>query len=94
MAAIRSMMYAGEWPAREDVPDIVTTLKDGGYLTGILGKVAHSTPKKSMQWDYHFDQKDLGNGRNPEIYYQKSYCIGFITIINRLHDCLTFGVDK
>jgi N-sulfoglucosamine sulfohydrolase len=62
----------GFMPAREDVPDIVTTLKAAGYHTGILGKVGHSTPKKSMEWDYHFDQKDLGNGRNPEIYYQRS----------------------
>ena len=62
----------GFMPAREDVPDIVTTLKAAGYHTGILGKVAHSTPKKSMKWDYSFDQKDLGNGRNPDIYYQRS----------------------
>ena len=59
-------------PAREDVPDIVTTLKATGYHTGILGKVGHSTPKKSMEWDYSFDQKDLGNGRNPDLYYQRS----------------------
>lgn len=62
----------GFMPAREDVPDIVTTLKAAGYHTGILGKVSHSTPKKSMTWDYHFDQKDLGNGRNPDLYYQRS----------------------
>lgn len=62
----------GFMPAREDVPDIVTTFKAAGYHTGILGKVGHSTPKKSMQWDYHFDQKDLGNGRNPGLYYQRS----------------------
>ena len=62
----------GFMPAREDVPDIVTTLKAAGYHTGILGKVGHSTPKKTMEWDYHFDQRDLGNGRNPEIYYQRS----------------------
>ena len=62
----------GFMPAREDVPDIVTTLKAAGYHTGILGKVGHSTPKKSMKWDYYFDQNDLGNGRNPEIYYQRS----------------------
>jgi len=62
----------GFMPAREDVPDIVTTLKAAGYHTGILGKVGHSTPKKSMEWDYHFDQKELGNGRHPEIYYQRS----------------------
>jgi len=57
----------GFMPAREDVPDIVTTLKKSGYHTGILGKVGHSTPKKSMKWDYAFDQKELGNGRNPGI---------------------------
>jgi N-sulfoglucosamine sulfohydrolase len=62
----------GFMPAREDVPDIVTTLKAAGYHTGILGKYGHSTPKKSMVWDYHFDQKDLGNGRNPDLYYQRS----------------------
>ena len=62
----------GFMSAREDVPDIVTTLKAAGYHTGILGKVGHSTPKTSMQWDYEFDQKDLGNGRNPNIYYQRS----------------------
>ncbi|QDV23527.1 sulfatase family protein [Aureliella helgolandensis] len=62
----------GFMPAREDVPDIVTTLQAAGYYTGILGKVGHSTPKKSMQWDYHFDQQELGNGRNPELYYQRS----------------------
>ncbi len=62
----------GFMPAREDVPDIVNTLQAGGYLTGILGKVGHSSPKKSIKWDYAFDQKELGNGRNPEIYYQRS----------------------
>ena len=62
----------GFMPAREEVPDIVTTLKSAGYYTGILGKVGHSTPKKSMQWDYHFDQKDLVNGRNPDLYYDRS----------------------
>ncbi|TWU58787.1 Arylsulfatase [Rubripirellula tenax] len=62
----------GFMPAREDVPDIVNTLQAAGYHTGILGKVGHSTPKQSMQWDYQFDQKDLGNGRNPDIYYQRT----------------------
>lgn len=62
----------GFMKAGEDVPDIVTTLQEAGYLAGILGKVGHSTPKTSMKWDYHFDQKELGNGRNPDIYYQRS----------------------
>tara|TARA_R110000850_G_scaffold42902_10_gene110046 strand:- start:1195 stop:2664 length:1470 start_codon:yes stop_codon:yes gene_type:complete len=62
----------GFMPAREDVPDVVTTLNGAGFHTGILGKQAHSTPKKSMKWDYAFDQKDLGNGRSPELYYERS----------------------
>lgn len=62
----------GFMPAREDVPDIVSTLQAGGYHTGILGKYGHSTPKASMKWDYHFDQKDLGNGRNPALYKQRA----------------------
>ncbi|MFV1995595.1 MAG: sulfatase-like hydrolase/transferase, partial [Verrucomicrobiales bacterium] len=62
----------GFMPAREDVPDIVNTLQAGGYLAGILGKVGHSSPKKSIEWDYHFDQKDLGNGRDPELYYARA----------------------
>lgn len=71
----------GFMPANEDVPDIVTTLKTAGYHTGILGKVGHSTPKKSMKWDYQFDQKDLGNGRNPDLYFQRSLAF--------LKDCKT-----
>lgn len=62
----------GFMPANEDVPDVVTTLKTAGYHTGILGKVGHSTPKQSMKWDYQFDQKNLGNGRSPELYFQRS----------------------
>ena len=62
----------GFMPAHQDVHDIVTTLKAAGYHTGILGKYGHSTPKTSMRWDYHFDQKDLGNGRSPQLYYQRS----------------------
>ncbi len=62
----------GFMPAREDVPDIVTTFNAAGYQTGILGKYGHSTPKKSMEWDYHFDQGDLGRGRSPDIYYSRA----------------------
>lgn len=62
----------GFMKARENVPDLVTTLRADGFLTGILGKVGHSTPKNSMHWDYQFDRQDLGNGRSPKVYYQRS----------------------
>jgi N-sulfoglucosamine sulfohydrolase len=60
-----------------DLPTIMQTLRDAGYLTGILGKVDHSTPKASYQWDFVHDQNELGNGRDPEIYYR--YCREFLT---------------
>ncbi|NQU20448.1 MAG: sulfatase [Candidatus Nealsonbacteria bacterium] len=62
----------GFMPARPGTPDIVTTFQKAGYLAGILGKVGHSTPVPGMQWDYAFDQRELGNGRSPTIYYERS----------------------
>jgi len=62
----------GFMPARNDVPDVVTTFQEAGYHAGILGKVGHSTPKATMKWDYAFDQKDLGDGRSPTLYYERS----------------------
>ena len=65
----------GFMKARAGTPDVVTAFQREGYLAGILGKVAHSTPTTAMRWDFAFDQKDLGNGRNPEIYHDR--CIEF-----------------
>ena len=64
-----------------DIPTIMQTLRDAGYLTGILGKVDHSTPKVSYQWDFVHDQNELGNGRDPEIYYR--YCREFLARCRR-----------
>lgn len=60
-----------------DVPTVMETLRQAGYLTGVLGKVNHSTPKVRYQWDYAYDQKDLGNGRDPDLYYRR--CRDFLT---------------
>lgn len=64
-----------------DIPTIMQTLRDAGYLTGILGKVGHSTPKVSYKWDFVHDQNELGNGRDPEIYYR--YCREFLARCRR-----------
>lgn len=61
----------GFMPANDGVPNIVTTFQGAGYLAGILGKVGHSTPLKAMRWDYQFDQRELGNGRDPDLYYRR-----------------------
>ena len=59
-----------------DVPTIMEALREAGYRTGVLGKVGHSTPKASYRWDFVHDQNKLGNGRDPEIYYE--YCKEFL----------------
>ncbi len=59
-----------------DVPTIMQTLRDAGYRTGILGKVGHSTPRADYRWDFVHDQNELGNGRDPELYY--AYCKEFL----------------
>ncbi len=65
----------GFMKARPGTPDIATAFQSAGYLAGILGKVGHSTPTTTMKWDYSFDRPDLGDGRNPEIYYER--CVAF-----------------
>jgi N-sulfoglucosamine sulfohydrolase len=64
-----------------DVPTIMETLRAAGYLTGILGKVGHSTPKASYTWDFVHDQNQLGNGRDPDLYYR--YCTEFLARCRR-----------
>ena len=55
-----------------DIPTIMQNLKAAGYLTGILGKVNHSTPHADYKWDFVHDREELGNGRDPGIYYDYS----------------------
>ena len=57
------------------IPILPQILRDAGYNTGILGKVTHSTPYESYQWDMSYDMDDLGHGRNPSLYrkYTESF---------------------
>ena len=75
-----------------DIPTIMQTLRDAGYLTGVLGKVGHSTPKADYQWDFVHDQKELGAGRDPEIYYQ--YCREFLERCRRQKRPFYFMVNS
>ncbi len=82
----RGVLGTGRYPQRSgvmgfmhterDIPTVMQTFRDAGYLTGILGKVGHSTPHASYRWDMDHDQKELGAGRDPEKYYQ--YCREFL----------------
>jgi N-sulfoglucosamine sulfohydrolase len=59
-----------------DIPTTFGTFKAAGFLTGILGKVGHSTPDTKFEWDFEHDQNELGAGRSPRIYHQ--YCTEFL----------------
>jgi N-sulfoglucosamine sulfohydrolase len=82
----------GFMPAREDVPTVIELFKKAGYLTGILGKVAHSTPNRRAKWDYSFDREDLGDGRNPDIYYQR--CLDFFNMCKGANQPFYFMVNS
>lgn len=58
--------------AHEDVPLLMELLREHGYITGILGKVDHSSVKASYRWDYTRDYGDLGSGRSPTRYEECS----------------------
>jgi len=54
------------------IPLIMEILRTHNYATGILGKLSHSTPKADFKWDYQIDAHDLGFGRSPSLYYEKT----------------------
>ena len=76
----RGALATGRYPHRSgiegfnhidsDIPTVTERLRAGGYLNGILGKVGHSTPKMRFKWDMAHDFRELGMGRNPDIYYR------------------------
>jgi len=81
----RSALMTGRYPHRNgaegfepidtSVPTLVEQLHEAGYLKGILGKVTHLAPREKFKWDMAQDFKELGNGRNPQLYYK--YAKGF-----------------
>ncbi|OHB73722.1 MAG: hypothetical protein A2Z25_20225 [Planctomycetes bacterium RBG_16_55_9] len=75
-----------------EIPTIMETLGQAGYLTGILGKVNHSTPKAGYKWDFVHDQNELGNGRDPDLYYR--YCKEFLERCRREDKPFYFMVNS
>ncbi len=54
------------------IPTVFAHFKEHGYLTGVLGKVSHSTCDTTFTWDLAHDQGELGNGRSPRKYHDYS----------------------
>ena len=57
-------------PINTDVPTIVESFRAGGCHTGILAKVGHMAPKSKFPWDSITEVGELGNGRDPSLYYK------------------------
>lgn len=56
----------------KDLPTVFGTFQQNGYLTGILGKVSHSTPDLKFKWDFAHDYEELNAGRSPKKYHDYS----------------------
>ena len=76
----RSVLMTGRYPHRNGaegfqpinttVPTLQESLHEAGYLNGILGKVSHLAPKAKFKWDMARDMGELGQGRDPKLYYK------------------------
>ncbi|MBN2301458.1 MAG: sulfatase, partial [Lentisphaerae bacterium] len=76
----RGVLATGRYPHRNGIEGFYHTdleiatlpdcLREAGYVCGILGKYDHSTPRLDFAWDMSKDQPDLGQGRDPALYYQ------------------------
>ncbi len=76
----RSVLMTGRYPHRNgaegfeqidpDVPTLQESLRAGGYLNGIMGKVSHLTPKRKFCWDTEVTPDKLRAGRDPAMFYE------------------------
>lgn len=85
----RQSIMTGRYPHRNgaegfepidvDVPTLQESLRDAGYVNGILGKEVHLRPKEKYCWDYYVTEGELasgaGIGRSPELFakYSKAF---------------------
>lgn len=60
------------------VPLLPGVLRDAGYRVGAFGKLKHSTPYESFEWDVAVQRAQLGMGRSPECYAKeaRSFILG------------------
>jgi len=78
----RSALMTGRFPHRNGAmgfepidpktPTLEQSLNKAGYLNGIMAKVGHLAPKECFPWDMIVDANELGQGRDPALYYKFS----------------------
>jgi len=59
----------------KDIPTVFGSFQKAGFLTGVLGKVSHSTCDLKFEWDFAHDYGELGSGRSPKKYHD--YAVEF-----------------
>jgi len=62
----------GFYPVRPEVPTLMESLKAAGYQLGIMAKISHLAPDTKFPWDYKYDARELGQGRDPTLYYRSA----------------------
>jgi len=82
----------GFMKTERDVPTVMEVLGAAGYLTGVLGKVSHSTPKVPYTWDYTRDYAELGSGRSPARYH--ACCTEFFAMCKKAGKPFYFMVNS
>jgi len=78
----RSVLMTGRYPHRNgamgfepidpSVPTLQESLREAGYLNGIMAKVGHLAPQAKFCWDTVVGANDLGQGRDPALFYSHS----------------------
>jgi N-sulfoglucosamine sulfohydrolase len=78
----RAVWMTGRYPHRSGalgfneinpgVPTLVEALHAAGFLTGLMAKEPHVVPSRHAAFDVLVPAKDLGSGRNPQLYAERS----------------------
>jgi N-sulfoglucosamine sulfohydrolase len=55
-------------PINRGVPTLPETLRENGYITGILGKTEHVIPTRKEAFDYRRGRDEMENGRSAKLY--------------------------
>ncbi|MGC6567235.1 MAG: sulfatase [Akkermansiaceae bacterium] len=76
----------------KDIPTVFGTLQKNGYLTGILGKVPHSTTDPKFQWNFAHDYAELNAGRSPQKYHD--YAVEFLARCKKENKPFYFMVNS
>lgn len=72
---IREEVPQSGYNIKPGTPTLTKTLKQAGYVTGILAKTNHHRPYEAFPWDVrygHHDYEELKHGRAPALYAKRT----------------------